>query len=272
MFEVPAMIKHRIALLIILVLFVPLQAGAQNRAAGWITISAPDQWSDGRTLNATAGRRISISGQAFHRGGIASITVNGRAAVVKEGSNNVSDFTASFTAARGMKGIEVVVKPRTGSVVRKTFAIAVTGPAPVAARTPSAPAERQMTADGAFKRGLLVPGLGQIATDRKPLGAAIMVAGVGALGYGILSTREEIDCAMPADPCPATLIESQKTVRPHLALGIGAYVLLAVAGAFEAKSYAQKNPSRFGYGPVEVLRYATVKDDAVVFELVRVTF
>lgn len=251
------MIRHRIVLLGALVLLAPMPAHAQNRAAGWVTISAPEQWSDGRTLSVTPGRRISIAGQAFHRGGIDSIIVNGRAAAVKRGSNNVADFTASITAARGMREVMVLVKPRSGSAVRKTFAIAVTGPAPMAAAPQRARAESRMTADGAFKRGLLVPGLGQIATDRKPLGAAIMVAGVGALGYGIFSTREEPDLT---------------TTRPHLALGIGTYVVLAVAGAFEAKSYVKKHPTRFGYGPVEVLRYATVMDDAIVFELVRVSF
>lgn len=251
------MTRHRIVLLIVMVLLAPLPARAQNRAAGWITISGPEQWSDGRTLNATGGRRINIAGQAFHRGGIDSIIVNGRAATVKSGSNNVADFTASITAARGMREVLVVVKPRTGSAVRKAFPIAVTDPAPVAAKPQGTPAQIRMTADGAFKRGLLVPGLGQVATDRKPLGAVIMAAGVGALGYGIFSKREEID---------------QTTTRPHLVLGIGTYVVLAVAGAFEAKSYAQKHPTRFGYGPVEVLRYATVQDDAVILELVRVSF
>ena len=271
------MTRHKIILLAALALLAPVPAIAQNRSTGWITISAPEQWSDGRTLTANAGTRIRVAGQAFHRGGIASITVNGEPATVRRGENNIADFTASLTAARGTKEVVVRVKPREGSEVRRSFAIAVTGATPTAptASRPSpgaAPARSTMTADGAFKRGLLVPGLGQIATGRKPLGAALMVAGVGALGYGILHTEEEIDCAFPSDPCPPNLIESQKTVRPQLALGIGAYVVLAVAGAFEAKSYAQKHPTRFGYGPVEVLRFATVKDDAVVVELLRVSF
>jgi hypothetical protein len=121
-------------------------------------------------------------------------------------------------------------------------------------------------------RGLLAPGLGQMATGRKPLGAVLLAGGVGALGYGILSTREDVICASDASPCPPQQVEGTETVRPHLALGIGTYVVLTVVSAFEAKRYATRHPERIGMR-IEAMPYAGLRGDgAVAVELVRVRF
>jgi hypothetical protein len=265
------MTRSIFVVMIAVALMAPLPAAAQ----GWITISAPERWSDGRTVTVAAGARIRVTGQAFHRAGIDSIFVDGEPASVRRGSNNIADFTASITATRGAREVVVLVKPREGGSVRRTFPIAVTGQAPGGRPTPATPAAASRsgkTPNDVFMRGLLAPGLGQMATGRKPLGAVLLAGGVGALGYGIFSTREEVNCATDISPCPPQEVVSSETVRPHLALGIGTYVVLTVASALEAKRYATRHPERIGMR-IETMPYATLTGDgAVAVELVRVTF
>jgi hypothetical protein len=251
----------------------PLPAAAQ----GWITVSEPARWSDGRTVTVSEGTRIRVAGQAFHRSGVDSIYVDGVAATVRRGANNIANFTASITATRGAREVLVLVKPRQGSAVRRQFPLAVTGNGPAlsgrpAPATPAVMSRSGKSPNAVFVRGLLAPGLGQMATGRKPLGAVLLAGGVGALGYGVLSTRDDVNCATGADPCPPQQTISIKTVRPHLALGIGTYVVLTVASAFEAKRYAARHPERIGMN-VDFLPYATVTGDgAVAVDLMRVSF
>jgi hypothetical protein len=267
------MTRNTFAAIVACILLAPLPAAAQ----GWVTVSEPSRWSDGRTVTVSAGTRIRVTGQAFHRSGVDSIYVDGVAATVRRGSNNIANFTASITATRGAREILVLVKPRDGNPVRRTFPIAVTGTGPAPDGRPQPATPGVMTQSGKmpndiFVRGLLAPGLGQMATGRKPLGAVLLAGGVGALGYGILSTREQTLCATGASPCPPQQTISTKTVRPHLALGIGTYAVLTVASAFEAKRYAARHPERIGMR-VDVLPYATATGDgAVVVDLVRVSF
>jgi hypothetical protein len=250
----------------------PLPAAAQ----GWITVSEPVRWSDGRTLTVAAGKRIRITGQAFHRTGVDSIYVNGTPATVRRGSNNIANFTASITAARGAREVLILVKPREGSPVRRAFPIAVTGtvPAPAGRPTPATPdvmTRSGKTPNDIFVRGLLAPGLGQMATGRKPLGAVLLAGGVGALGYGILATRDDVNCTTGASPCPPQQTVTE-TVRPHLALGIGTYVVLTIASAFEAKRYASHHPERIGMRIEAMPNAELIGDGRVAVGLVRVSF
>jgi hypothetical protein len=91
----------------------------------------------------------------------------------------------------------------------------------------------------ALYRGV-VPGFGQLYTDRPALGVAVLAAGAAAVGatfYQRSSTRD----ASFVDPFgnPYT---SQVTVRnrPYFAAGLGAAALLTAAAALEARGYAAR--------------------------------
>ena len=251
----------------------PLPAAAQ----GWITVSEPARWSDGRTVTAAAGARIRVAGQAYHRTGVDSVYVDGIPATVRLGSNNIADFSASITATGGARQVLVLVKPREGSAVRRTFPIAVTdsGPDPAGRPTPATPTvltQSGKTPNDVFVRGLLAPGLGQMATGRRPLGAVLLAAGVGALGYGVFSTDEDVNCATDVSPCPPQQTRGTSTTRPHLGFGIGTYVVLTVASAFEARRYAARHPERIGMR-IDAMPYPGLDGyGAVAVQLVRVSF
>jgi tetratricopeptide (TPR) repeat protein len=88
----------------------------------------------------------------------------------------------------------------------------------------------------ALVAGLLVPGLGQITTDRPAAGLLVLGGAAGALAAGMLITRVEVDClAPPVDGrCPEGQVLRERTTRPYQELGIAGALAVGAAGAFEA--------------------------------------
>lgn len=107
---------------------------------------------------------------------------------------------------------------------------------------------------GAAIKSLFVPGLGQFGTRRPAIGAVFLAGGAGALAFGLLSQKIEMDClARTTDnTCPSGSVRNQTTKRPMLVPGLAAFVGVGVISAIEAASGARRANARLsGGGPVE---------------------
>jgi len=116
-------------------------------------------------------------------------------------------------------------------------------PTAVASAPAAGPAARRVYSPGGEAvRSLIVPGLGQFHTRRPAVGALFLAGGGGALAFGLLSQRVEVNCLSPMvdGACPANQIRDQATTRPMLMPGLAAFVALGVIGAFEAAAGARR--------------------------------
>jgi tetratricopeptide (TPR) repeat protein len=109
----------------------------------------------------------------------------------------------------------------------------------VLARIDSLVPEPPFTASTALNRGLMLPGLGQIYTERPAFAAATMVA-VGAALAVAFHTEEHVDHGVVVvDGIPVPQTETSVS-RPYLVPGLIAAVAFTGAAAYEAYSYAER--------------------------------
>lgn len=107
---------------------------------------------------------------------------------------------------------------------------------PVADRPTLAPA-------AALAGGLLLPGMGQIATGR-PLGGILLMAGTAGAAYWGLQEQRTVRQEMAVDPFGNPYPIDVVTVeRPNLALGLGVAAAAAIVGATEAYLHARGSRS-----------------------------
>ena len=100
-----------------------------------------------------------------------------------------------------------------------------------------------MNANQVLAGGLAVPGLGQVMTGSRGPGFAMMGAGVGALGAGLLIKTIEVQClGIPTgDVCPPDQIKAETESRDFLVPGLIAYGGLSVVGAVLAYRRTKSN-------------------------------
>lgn len=93
----------------------------------------------------------------------------------------------------------------------------------------------------ALAGGLLLPGMGQIATGR-PVGGILLMAGAAGAIYWGLQEQRTVRQEMAEDPFGNPYpIDVVSVDRPNLALGLGAAAAAALVGATEAYIHARRN-------------------------------
>ncbi|HSA55673.1 MAG TPA: tetratricopeptide repeat protein [Gemmatimonadaceae bacterium] len=104
--------------------------------------------------------------------------------------------------------------------------------------------ERSYSPGQAFASGLIVPGMGQMATGRPAVGVAVLAAVAGAVAAAFMS-EDVRDSVRFVDPngqpyySPVT-----RTEYPYREVGLGVAAGLWIAGAFEARNYAGRSQNR----------------------------
>lgn len=109
----------------------------------------------------------------------------------------------------------------------------------------SAPPRVALAPAAALAGGLLLPGMGQIATGR-PVGGILLMAGAAGAVYWGLQEQRTVRQEMAEDPFGNPYpIDVVSVDRPNLALGLGAAAAAALVGATEAYLHARRNgPAR----------------------------
>lgn len=209
---------------------------------GWIVVTEPGEWSENRLLSAPVGTTLRVVGQAYHPGGVASITVNGVEAERHPGDGGTVHFHAFVRSEAGLSTVSVELTPTRGEPLVRLFPLAVTG-VEVAREPvlPSVAAPHRPSPGGALVRGV-IPGLGQVYTGRPVLGAAVFGATAGAVALGVLSTETTVRCLAPLTDgrCPPDQVHSESSARPYLVYGISAAAILSGLAAAEAYFSAKR--------------------------------
>jgi hypothetical protein len=112
----------------------------------------------------------------------------------------------------------------------------------------------QYDAGAAAIKSLLIPGLGQMTTDKPVRGVAFLGGAATAVTIGFLSTTKEVACAGGyTDECPPDLIRGETTTRPHMTTSLIVAGAFAVASAIDAFLGAKRAvpPPRTVDGPEE---------------------
>jgi hypothetical protein len=93
---------------------------------------------------------------------------------------------------------------------------------------------------------MILPGLGQFSTSRPVLGVVFLAGGAGALAFGLLSTRTEIDClARTTDgTCPSNQVRDEVSKRPMLVPGLAAFIAVGIVSGIEAAAGARRANAR----------------------------
>lgn len=93
----------------------------------------------------------------------------------------------------------------------------------------------------AMLRSFLLPGLGQLYTDRPLLGGLVFAGWATALGVGLLSEEIAIEClARVSDVCPVDQVRGEVSRRPLLGPAVGVAIGIAVFSAIEARAAAKR--------------------------------
>ena len=106
---------------------------------------------------------------------------------------------------------------------------------------------QQVSARAAAFRSLLIPGLGQMTTDRTGPGLAFLGGAVTAVSIGFAWQTKEIQCGARLDgECPSDYVVGESTKRPYLATGLMMAAAFAVASAVDAYRGANRTAARQG--------------------------
>ena len=103
--------------------------------------------------------------------------------------------------------------------------------------TPGIETDLMYNPQGAFLRGMLIPGLGEFYVDRPGRGVFFLGGAGGALAWGILSTKVIEDCLVQpsaGQTCPPAQLVGTTTERPYLVPGLGIAAALSLIGAIDA--------------------------------------
>jgi tetratricopeptide (TPR) repeat protein len=106
--------------------------------------------------------------------------------------------------------------------------------------------ERQYNPGQALAMGLVVPGLGEVYTNRRTVGLLAFAGAAGAIAAGYLSERIEVDCrSVPVNNvCPPGDVLDEKTARPYLAPAIAAAAGITLIAAIDAMLAARRANAR----------------------------
>jgi tetratricopeptide (TPR) repeat protein len=104
------------------------------------------------------------------------------------------------------------------------------------------PAALRINPGGAFARGLLIPGLGQLTTGRSGRGMFYLGAAAAAIAVGVAVQRVAVEClSEPVNGvCPDDQIDRTRNNRPYLVPSIGAYFAIGLIGAIDAARGARR--------------------------------
>ena len=96
-------------------------------------------------------------------------------------------------------------------------------------------ARAQFSAGAAAFKSLLIPGLGQMTTDRPGRGIAFLGGAATAISIGFLWQSKEIQCgARVTGDCPSEYVVGESTKRPVLTTGLVVAAAFAVGSAIDA--------------------------------------
>jgi hypothetical protein len=150
--------------------------------------------------------------------------------------------------------------------------------------TPGAGVERaevRYSAGAAAFKSLLVPGLGQMTTDRRGRGLAFLGGAATAITLGFAWQTKEVQCgARVSGECPSDYVVGETTERPHMATGMMVAAAFAVASAIDAYRGAKRpviresNPTTQHPASKETMEPPTVRGSAhrLEIDLVRIRF
>jgi tetratricopeptide (TPR) repeat protein len=104
------------------------------------------------------------------------------------------------------------------------------------------PAAPRINPGGAFARGLLIPGLGQLTTGRSGRGMLYLGAAAAAVAVGVGVQRVAVECLTePVNGvCPDEQIDRTRNDRPYLVPAIGAWFAIGLIGAIDAARGARR--------------------------------
>ncbi|MFG1691198.1 caspase domain-containing protein [Gemmatimonadota bacterium] len=96
-------------------------------------------------------------------------------------------------------------------------------------------AEAQFSAGAAAFKSLLIPGLGQMTTERTGRGLAFLGGAATAVSLGFMWQTKEIQCgARVTGECPSDYVVGESTERPYMTTGLMVAAAFAVASAIDA--------------------------------------
>jgi hypothetical protein len=193
-----------------------------------------------------------------------TVVVWRREAEAAEAAGNLADARRRWSRAAAAMPSDTIARRRLARVEAKMAASPVAprparpdsvaaihpGARPPADSAPASSPRRQYSAGRAAVLGMVVPGLGQVYTDRPVRGLLVFGAAATAVAAGAFYEVVDVEClSIPVDnTCPQDDIVSERSERPYLLPGIGAAAALALAGVIDAVIAARRAnaPGRTG--------------------------
>ncbi len=257
-------------LLLALLALVALAPGVRAQNAIWIT--EPASWQGGMTDTIQPGAPLHVTGFARHSSGVKRVLVNGSPVrtEVQAGTLGLVRFETSLVAAASTREVTIVVEPKEGLPLTRTFRVAVLaagGAKPPARAPPSTPGARDSLAtvpDSVARRFPVMPTIVVSYAALRPwrsyavrgIGYALLI---GAGSYLTTIKKSSVIELCTGPPGQQDCVDRTTVSRPHAGVGIAVAAGAAFGGLLDAaltwrRAHAlraqrrEHPPARTGFG------------------------